>query len=77
MRNSAMAATALVLAAWAAGPALAQNRPPVIGDQYDPYYGRQGDRICARMCPEDRSPCDPIHWKRADARCSDRRRWKD
>jgi hypothetical protein len=77
MRTIATAATALVLAAWATGPALAQNRPPIIGDQYDPYYGRQGDRICARMCPEDRSPCDPIHWKQADARCSDRRRWKD
>jgi len=62
-----------------AGPAAAQYYypPPVIGDAADPYYGQQGDRICRRMCREDRSPCDPVHWKTADGRCSGRRRWDD
>jgi hypothetical protein len=77
MRNVMMGAAALLVLASAAGPALAQRRLPVIGDYNDPYYGRQGDRICKRLCPQDRSPCDPPHWKSADARCSGRRIWRD
>jgi hypothetical protein len=39
------------------------------GDYNDPYYGRQGGRICARWCLEDRNPCDPPDFKIADRRC--------
>ncbi|MBY6243211.1 hypothetical protein [Methylosinus sp. Sm6] len=26
--------------------------------------------LCEKMCPQDVSPCDPIHFKIADARCA-------
>lgn len=68
-------AAATVLLVAAAGGASAQGAYEP-GSSLDPYYGRQGDRICKRMCVYDRSPCDPVHWKTADARCSGhRRRW--
>jgi len=47
------------------------KKPQVVrrGDYSDPYYGRQGGRICPRLCLQDRSPCDPPHFKTADRRC--------
>jgi hypothetical protein len=39
------------------------------GSYADPYFGRQGNRICARWCLEDRNPCDPPEYKVADGRC--------
>lgn len=39
------------------------------GDYNDPYFGRQGGRICARWCLQDRNPCDPPSYKVADGRC--------
>jgi hypothetical protein len=46
-------------------------KPRVIqrGDYADPFYGRQGNRICRRWCLEDRNPCDPPEFKAADGRC--------
>jgi hypothetical protein len=41
------------------------------GSYDDPYYGRQGGRICARWCLQDRNPCDPPDFKIADGRCLD------
>ena len=43
--------------------------PVAPGSYRDPYYGRQGNRICPRLCEEDRSPCDPPEYKIADGRC--------
>ena len=39
------------------------------GSYNDPYFGRQGGRICARWCLQDRNPCDPPEFKVADGRC--------
>ena len=39
------------------------------GSYADPYYGRQGNRICPRWCLQDRNPCDPPEFKIADGRC--------
>jgi hypothetical protein len=48
-----------------------QPQPNVIerGSYADPYFGRQGGRICPRWCLEDRNPCDPPQYKVADGRC--------
>jgi hypothetical protein len=47
------------------------KKPQIVkrGDYADPYYGRQGGRICPRWCLQDRSPCDPPNFKAADRRC--------
>jgi hypothetical protein len=69
----------LILSATMAGlaPAAAQRAYPTPydhepGDYADPYYGRQGNEICRRWCLRDRNPCDPVHYKVADGRCSRR-----
>jgi hypothetical protein len=36
--------------------------------QGEPYVDEYG-RFCQRRCPDDYAPCDPPHWKSADARC--------
>jgi hypothetical protein len=47
------------------------KKPHVVrpGEYDDPYYGRQGGRICPRSCLQDRNPCDPPAFKAADRRC--------
>jgi hypothetical protein len=52
-------------------------QPPIVSRQSmveryynDPYYGYQNGQVCRRWCPEDRTPCDPVHFKAADGRCS-------
>jgi hypothetical protein len=68
---------ALVLGICAVGAAQAaqakkrQPQPSAVerGGFNDPYYGRQGGRICPRWCLEDRNPCDPPQYKVADGRC--------
>ena len=47
-----------------------QPGPVQRGDFRDPYFGRQNGQICRRWCIEDRNPCDPVHFKVADGRCS-------
>jgi hypothetical protein len=82
IRSSRTAVTLLALALGAAGaatgPALADpplkqvyRRPAPVqpGSYADPYYGRQGNRICPRWCLQDRNPCDPPEYKIADGRC--------
>jgi hypothetical protein len=41
------------------------------GGYADPYFGRQGGRVCQRWCLEDRNPCDPPEYKIQDGRCFD------
>lgn len=36
----------------------------------DTLFGFQGGRYCRRLCVEDESPCDPVHFKTADGRCA-------
>ena len=43
----------------------ATRRPPP--PQPDPA-------ACIKLCPQDRSPCDPVYFKTADNRCSARYR---
>jgi hypothetical protein len=39
--------------------------------RYHRHY-RHG-RVCKKLCAHDYSPCDPMSFKRADNRCSERR----
>jgi len=70
----------LACAVTGAAPAPAQADPPLKqvyrkpgpiqpGSYADPFYGRQGNRICPRWCLQDRNPCDPPEYKIADGRC--------
>jgi len=69
----ALAALCLLTPALAEAAPLEQvySKPKIVkrGDYADPYYGRQGGRICARWCLQDRNPCDPPDFKIADGRC--------
>jgi hypothetical protein len=75
--RAALAASLATLLVAPAAPSLAKplkqvyRKPGPIepGSYRDPYFGRQGGRICARWCLQDRNPCDPPEFKVADGRC--------
>lgn len=75
MKFAAIFACIVVLLAGAAGSASAASgvRTRAFFDpktvQPGDEYGKQGNRWCRRLCSEDRSPCDPMSFKRADGRC--------
>ena len=65
------AATAGLVGTLASNSAAAQQQARgTLGSYADPYWGRQGSLICRRWCLEDRTPCDPVHYKDADGRCA-------
>jgi hypothetical protein len=35
-----------------------------------PVHRADSGVICQKMCPQDLSPCDPVNFKMADARCA-------
>jgi hypothetical protein len=65
------AATASLLVALPFPSATAQQGTRgTLGSYADPYWGKQGAFICRRWCLDDRTPCDPVHFKDADGRCA-------
>jgi hypothetical protein len=61
----------LLVASVAASAAAAERRsrrlPPQDGEAYAVAVPVE---FCEKMCPQDFSPCDPINFKIADARCA-------
>jgi hypothetical protein len=66
----------VAIAALACATALASTAQPRSNynryNQYapPPAYPYSAGMVCQKMCPQDLSPCDPISFKVADARCA-------
>jgi hypothetical protein len=74
MKNSSLfrvviaASVCAIAGATAAQARSAYNRyDPYAPPPPEPYYSAMA---CQKMCPQDLSPCDPISFKLADARCA-------
>ena len=85
IKSIAAASLAFCVFAGSAGAAVAQGwyHDPYersYGRRYDLPYAGPSDRYgrpvrtsrCIKMCPQDNNPCDPINYKIADARCTNR-----
>lgn len=81
LKTASLAALAVVGAAFAATPAGAHARDEPSFGQDDlaipegivPGVRQADGRACVKQCPDDRSPCDPPVFKRADGRCTQER----
>ena len=71
---SAVAAAALLTAAGCQQPVADRGagmpRGPVAAAPRAPLAYGVDERRCAKMCPSDSNPCDPISYKMADGRCA-------
>jgi hypothetical protein len=75
IRTLAFGAALATLATAAVAQPRYDRRPVEYAPAYGGYaegapagYGR-GGAVCQSWCPEDYSPCDPVQFKVADARC--------
>jgi len=66
MRRGIVFAFALAAALGAAQAVESRARQP----QPAEAYVVAPVQYCAKLCPEDFAPCDPVYFKTADARCA-------
>ena len=59
---------------WTRGGEVLRNPAPYVGasDQYGYPADPRNPNVCVKLCNGDNSPCDPIQFKTADNRCSNR-----